>query len=84
MPMFICVKTSESILDKITRFSERQEGYPVNSILNDIFGARMILSSKEIAQVMDKLDDWQEMYGLKNWYLRDKDGYVGIHIYFKK
>ena len=31
------VKTSESILDKITRFSERQEGYPVNSILNDIF-----------------------------------------------
>ena len=77
------VKTSESILDKITRFSERQEGYPVNSILNDIFGARMILSSKEIAQVMEKLDDWQEMYGLKNWYLRDKDGYVGIHIYFK-
>lgn len=52
------VKTSESILDKIIRFSERQEGYPVNSILNDI-------------------------YGLKNWYLRDKDGYVGIHIYFK-
>ena len=51
------VKTSESILDKITRFSERQEGYPVNSILNDIFGARMILSSKEIAQVMEKLDD---------------------------
>ena len=71
------VKTSESILDKITRFSERQEGYPVNSILNDIFGARMILSSKEIAQVMEKLDDWQELYGLKNWYLRDKDGYVG-------
>ena len=77
------VKTSESILDKITRFSERQEGYPVNSILNDIFGARMILSSKEIAQVMEKLDDWQENYELKNWYLRDKDGYVGIHIYFK-
>ena len=56
----------------------------MNSILNDIFGARMILSSKEIAQVMDQLDDWQEMYGLKNWYLRDKDDYVGIHIYFKK
>ena len=25
----------------------------------------------------------QENYGLKNWYLRDKDGYVGLHIYFK-
>ncbi|EMB91136.1 nucleotidyltransferase family protein [Streptococcus mutans] len=77
------VKTSESILDKINRFSERKEGYPVNSVLNDIFGARIILSSNEISQVMEHLDDWQEKYGLKNWYLRDKDGYVGIHIYFK-
>ena len=77
------VKTSESILDKIARFSERKEGYPVNSILNDIFGASIILSSEEISQVMERLDNWQEPYGLKNWYLRDKDGYVGIHVYFK-
>lgn len=35
---FYRVKTSESILDKIERFKERREGYPVNSILNDIFG----------------------------------------------
>lgn len=27
----------ESILDKIERFKMRKEGYPVNSILNDIF-----------------------------------------------
>ncbi|HHT7794797.1 TPA: GTP pyrophosphokinase [Streptococcus suis] len=80
---FYRVKTSESILDKIERFKERNEGYPVNSILNDIFGARMILTSEEIAEVMERLDDWQEKYGLKNWYLRDKDDYVGIHIYFK-
>ena len=46
---FYRVKTSESILDKIERFKERREGYPVNSILNDIFGARMILTSEEIA-----------------------------------
>ena len=39
------VKTSESILDKITRFSERQEGYPVNSILNDIFGVPIYIAS---------------------------------------
>ena len=32
---------------------------------------------------MECLDDWQVRYGLKNWYLRDMDGYVGIHIYFK-
>lgn len=46
---FYRVKTSESILDKIECFKERREGYPVNSILNDIFGARMILTSEEIA-----------------------------------
>ena len=83
IPYVYRVKTSESILDKINRFSKRQEGYPVNSILNDIFGARMILSSNEIAQVMERLDNWKEQYGLKNWYLRDKDDYIGIHIYFK-
>lgn len=83
VPYFYRVKTSESILDKIERFEQCSEGYPVNSILNDIFGARIIVSSDDIAQVMEQLDSWKEKYGLKNWYLRDKDEYVGIHIYFK-
>ncbi|MBF0698850.1 GTP pyrophosphokinase [Streptococcus danieliae] len=77
------VKTSESILDKIDRFSERTAGYPVNSILNDIFGARVILQSEELAQVIEKLDAWKEGFCLKNWYLRDKDGYLGVYVYFK-
>ncbi|QIM62972.1 GTP pyrophosphokinase [Pasteurellaceae bacterium Orientalotternb1] len=80
---FYRVKTSESILDKIERFKQRSEGYPVNSILNDIFGARMIVDSATITNVINSLDSWQEKYGLKNWYLRDKDDYVGIHVYFK-
>lgn len=25
----------------------------------------------------------RKKFGLKNWYLRDKDGYVGICVYFK-
>lgn len=77
------VKTAESILDKIERFKEREDGYPVNSILNDIFGARMILTSKELSEVLGRLDDWKDQYGLKNWYVRDKDDYTGVHIYFK-
>ena len=80
---FYRIKTSESILDKIERFSKREEGYPVNSVLNDIFGARMILESSEITEIMDKLDEWKEKFGLKNWYLKDIDEYTGIHIYFK-
>lgn len=80
---FYRVKTRESIDDKIGRFSTREDQYPVNNWLNDIFGARIILSADEINSVMDLLDDWQEELSLKNWYLRDKEGYRGLHIYFK-
>lgn len=77
------VKTTESIVDKVARYQARGTKYPVNNILNDIFGARVILSSDQIGLVLTSLDDWKDQYGLKNWYLRDVDGYVGIHVYFK-
>lgn len=77
------VKTAESILDKINRYSLRENQYPVNNILNDIFGARVILPSEYIAQILDNLDQFKADYQLKNWYLRDVDGYIGIHVYFK-
>ena len=77
------VKTRESIDDKISRFANREDQYPVNNWLNDIFGARIILNTEEIQSVMEVLDDWQEELGLKNWYLRDREGYRGLHIYFK-
>lgn len=77
------VKTTESVLDKIDRYKKRETKYPVNNILNDIFGARVILNSDDIATILERLDDWKETYKLKNWYLRDVGGYVGIHIYFK-
>ena len=80
---FYRVKTSESILDKIERFAKKPEGYPVNSVLNDIFGARVILPTSVITEVMDRLDDWKEEYGLENWYLKDTEDYTGIHLYFK-
>lgn len=80
---FYRVKTSESILDKIECFTKRPEGYPVNSVLNDIFGARVILPTSVITEVMNRLDDWKEEYGLKNWYLKDTEDYTGIHVYFK-
>lgn len=80
---FYRVKTRESIDDKIERFSSREDQYPVNNWLNDIFGARIVVTADDIKSVMDLLDDWQAELGLKNWYLRDKDGYRGLHIYFK-
>ncbi|MCG7657419.1 hypothetical protein [Wielerella bovis] len=43
----------------------------------------MILPSESVAEIMACLDDWKAQYGLKNWYLRDVDGYIGVHVYFK-
>lgn len=83
VPYFYRVKTSESIIDKIDRYSKKTDQYPVNNWLNDIFGCRMILSTKDIETIEDMLDDWQEKYGLKNWYKRDIDEYKGIRFYFK-
>lgn len=80
---FYRVKTRESIDDKIERFSTRDNQYPVNNWLNDIFGVRIILTNDEIKSVMDLVYDWQDELSLKNWYLRDKEGYRGLHIYFK-
>lgn len=80
---FYRVKTRESIDDKIERYTNREDQYPVNNWLNDIFGARIILNADDIATVMSLLDDWQDELNLKNWYLRDKEGYRGLHVYFK-
>lgn len=80
---FYRVKTRESIDDKIGRFSSREDQYPVNNWLNDIFGVRILLTADEINTTMILLDDWQEELGLKNWYLREKEGYRGLHVYFK-
>ncbi|ENV79750.1 GTP pyrophosphokinase [Acinetobacter ursingii] len=77
------VKTLESIDDKISRFSSHSDQYPVNNWLNDIFGARIILNTQEVKEIIELLDGWQEKFGLKNWYFRDKSGYRGLHIDFK-
>lgn len=80
---FYRVKTGESILDKVERYRQRDNQYPTNNILNDIFGARVVWPSADVRDILDRLDGWKEQYGLKNWYLRDTDGYIGIHVYFK-
>jgi len=77
------VKTNESIEYKINRFKEREDKYPVNKWMNDLFGCRIIVDSNLIEEILDSLDDWEDEYGLKNWYLRKKEGYCGIQIYFK-
>lgn len=77
------VKTSENIKRKIDRYMKRANQYPVDSWLNDIFSCRMILEEKDLEVVENILDEWQEKYGLKDWYRREKEGDKAFHIYFK-
>ncbi|MEC2463832.1 GTP pyrophosphokinase [Bacillus cereus] len=77
------VKTHESIMDKLERYERRDNKYPVNGWLNDIFGCRLILDMETIDLVESLLDEWKEKYNLKNWYKKDKEGYKAIHVYFK-
>lgn len=42
-----------------------------------------MVSPENIVVVINKLNEWKEKYSLKNWYLRDKGRYVGMHIYFE-
>lgn len=60
---FYRVKTRESIDDKIKRYSTREKRYPVNNWLNDIVGARIILTAEEIASIMKLLDEWTSEFG---------------------
>ena len=76
------VKTSESILDKIDYHRKRETTYPVNTILNDIFGVRVLLDSHDVNAILNKIDDWKDNSKLSNWYLKDADGYIGVHAYF--
>ncbi len=77
------VKSSESIINKINRYSLKDKRLLAKEVLDDILGIRILLNDEEIAEALNSLDDWKEQYGLKNWYLRDKDGYKGLHLYFK-
>jgi len=77
------VKSSESIINKINRYSLKDKRLLAKEVLDDILGIRILLNAEEIAETLNSLDDWKEQYGLKNWYLRDKDGYKGLHLYFK-
>lgn len=80
---FYRVKTRERIDEELQRYASREDQYPVNDWLNDIFGARIILTADDISEVMSLLDDWQDALNLRNWYFRDKAGYRGLHMYFK-
>ncbi|MGF2716565.1 GTP pyrophosphokinase [Bacillus cereus] len=77
------VKTHESIMDKLERYENRENKYPVNGWLNDIFGCRLIVDTETMYLIEGLLDTWKEKYNLKNWYKKDKDGYKAIHVYFK-
>lgn len=81
-PFSYRVKTKESIDEKLVRYIKGPEHgqMPVNKAFNDIMGFRIYLDEDFDEAVFDS---WKSTHGLMRGYLRDKDGYVGYHLYFK-
>lgn len=77
------VKTSESIIDKIERYDGKDDKYPLNKWMNDIFGIRIIVEDEQEQVILEMLEKWKSKYQLQRYYKRNKDGYKGIHLYFK-
>lgn len=78
---FYRVKTTESINYKIDK-KQKEGKYPLNKYLNDIFGCRVLLDTDTIDKIEPLLDELSQLIGFR-YYKRDKDGYKGIHVYFK-
>jgi len=83
MEYFYRVKTSESINKKIGQYENNAVQYPLNAWLSDVFGCRIVLEGNEIEAIEDSIDDWTSLYGVKDWYKIEKDGYKAFHICFK-
>ena len=83
MEYFYRVKTSESINKKIAQYENNAVQYPLNAWLSDVFGCRIVLDKAEIDAIEDTIDDWTSLYGVKDWYKIEKDGYRAFHICFK-
>ena len=75
-------KTSESILDKITRFSPSVKRLSCEFHSQWYFWCSYDFKFQRDSSSHGETRWLARVYGLKR-YLRDKDGYVGIHIYFK-
>lgn len=79
------VKAINSIYEKLNRYRNRIDNngvageYEIKKCLNDLFGIRFILDNAAINQsVLSALKDERK---ISRYYLRNKEGYVGLHIY---
>ena len=79
------VKQSESIREKIIYYlgPEHEGGkVSINKSLNDLLGFRIFVENLEI--IYTNLCKDNEVKNIINrMYMRNKGGYVGLHIYFK-
>ncbi|MDR2832567.1 MAG: RelA/SpoT domain-containing protein, partial [Streptococcaceae bacterium] len=78
------VKNFNSITAKLMKFRQNDKRYPVFDWMNDLFGARIVVSEEEFQLILKQIDELQEKYSLKSGYIRKKgDGYRGIHLYLR-
>lgn len=80
-------KNRESTLNKLyhCRFSNRDPRIPVQKILNDLLGFRIIITGTfDYDDLLEKIKSSENLLvELFRPYVRRDDGYVAVHIYFK-
>lgn len=79
------VKQSESIREKIIYYlgPEHEDGkVSINKSLNDLLGFRIFVENLEIIYT-NLCKDNEVKKIINRMYMRNKDGYLGLHIYFK-
>lgn len=83
------IKQKDSVLNKLVAYRDQKEkvngGLIMQKCLNDLFGARLVISDfdyndKKMLQCVKRLSD---DLPLMRFYFRNKEGYKGLHIYFK-
>ncbi len=82
------IKTPNSINTKLDKYATKddKEGnigkFPIKDCLNDLFGARLIVNDEYTYE--DIISAIKVKYDSSRVYLKNDNGYIGIHFYFKR
>lgn len=84
------IKQKDSILNKLNDYHNRKEKIVegdliVQKCLNDLFGCRFIIPNFDYENdlMLKLLCELKEDLPLMHFYYRNRNGYKGLHIYFK-
>lgn len=83
----IRLKQKESVQNKLLYYHNQHDGgkMPIQKCLNDLLGFRLSMNNFDGASAEFNcfMREVESEIPLMRWYNREKDGYIGTHVYFK-